>query len=57
MTPHIQDIIEDAIDEGCDYCDIITLMLDDMSCCEYCPFNVENAEEQCVLTDIGAWIK
>ena len=52
MTPDIQVIIEEAMYRGCDYCDFITLMLDDISCCEYCPFNMENADK-CVLTDIG----
>lgn len=49
MTPDIQAIIEEATDRGCDYCDFITLMLDDISCCEYCPFDIENVNK-CILT-------
>lgn len=56
MTYYIKGIIEDAVNGGCDYCDFITLVLDAMSCCDSCPYDVENSE-QCALTDMGDWIK
>ena len=52
MTPDIQDIIRRAMYRGCDYCDLIALMLDDTTSCDSCPFNMENADK-CVLTNIG----
>lgn len=53
MTPDIRDIIEEAMNKGCDYCDLITLILDeDVSCYEHCPFNMENADK-CVFTNIA----
>lgn len=52
MTPDIQDIIRMAMYRGCDYCDLIALMLDDTTSCDSCPFNMENADK-CVLTNIG----
>lgn len=52
MTPDIQDIIRMAMYRGCDYCDLIALMLDDTTRCDFCPFNMENADK-CALTNIG----
>ena len=52
MTPDIQDIIRMAMYRGCDYCDLIALMLNDTTSCDSCPFNMENADK-CVLTNIG----
>ena len=52
MTSDIQDIIRMAMYRGCDYCDLIALMLDDTTSCDSCPFNMENADK-CVLTNIG----
>ena len=52
MTPDIQDIIRMAMYRGCDYCDLIALMLDDATSCDSCPFNMEDADK-CVLTNIG----
>ena len=52
MTPDIQAIIRMAMYRGCDYCDLIALMLDDTTSCDSCPFNMENADK-CVLTNIG----
>ena len=53
MTSDIRDIIEEAMNKGCDYCDLITLILDeDISCYEHCPFNMENADK-CVFTHIA----
>ena len=52
MAQHIRDIIEMAMDRGCDYCDLIALMLDDATTCDFCPFNMENADK-CVLTNIA----
>ena len=51
MTSDTRDIIEMAMDRGCDYCDLIALMLDDATTCDSCPFNMENADK-CVLTHI-----
>ena len=56
MTSYIRDIIEEAMDGGCYYCDLITLMLDDISCCEHCPFDVVNLD-QCVLTTMEDMLK
>ena len=52
MTPDIQDIIRMAMYRGCDYCDLIALMLDDTTSCDSCPFNMENADK-CVFTHIA----
>ena len=53
MTSDIRDIIEEAMNKRCDYCDLITLILDeDISCYEHCPFNMENADK-CVCTHIA----
>ena len=52
MTSDIQDIIRMAMYRGCDYCDLIALMLDDATTCDFCPFNMENADK-CVLTNIA----
>ena len=56
MTLYIRDIIEEAMDGGCDYCDLITLMLDDISCCEHCPFYVVNLD-QCVFINMEDMLK